>query len=84
MQLLRVEGAVAVARLLRALADEVEAGAADVDGHHVELAVPLHAVVEAPNDAREQATVIDVRLMHPSARAWDIKRLRLAMTRPGD
>lgn len=84
MQVLRVQGSTSVAGLLRALADEVEAGLVEVNGHRVDLGSSLHATVEVPDDPQEEATVVDVRLVHPSARAWDVTQLRSALARPGD
>ncbi len=73
-----------MARILRALADEIELGEVDVDERHVEVAPSLHASVCLPDDPEEEATVLDVRLVHPSRHAMDLTRLRLAMSRPGD
>ena len=84
MQVLQVQGPASVAALLRALADEVEAGLAEVNGHRVDLGPSLHATVEVPDDPQVEATVVDVRLMHPTGRDWDLTRLRVALSRPGD
>lgn len=74
-----------MAELLRALADQIEEGmAAEVDGHRVRLGARLRATVEVPDDPEEQATVVDVRLTHPSRRRWDITRLRDVLSHPGD
>lgn len=83
MQVLKVNGAEAVARVLRALAAEIELGEVEVDGRRVELAPSLHATVEVPDDPEDEANVLDVRLVRPS-RAIDLARLRLAMSHPGD
>ncbi|MGC8470821.1 MAG: hypothetical protein ACP5PM_00785 [Acidimicrobiales bacterium] len=84
MQVLEVAGARDVARLLRALADEVEGGEVDVDGRRVELAPSLLATIEVPDDLGEEATVVDVRLVRPPRRPLDLKALRLALSHPGD
>jgi hypothetical protein len=84
VQVLRVQGSDSVAALLRALADEVEVGLAEVNGHAVGLAPSLHATVEIPDDPQLDATVIDVRLVHPTRRAWNLTGLRAALARPGD
>lgn len=83
MQALQVKGADAVARVLRALAEEVERGEVEVDGRCVELAPSLYATVQVPDDPDADATVLDVRLVHPS-RAMDLTLLRRAMSHPGD
>jgi hypothetical protein len=83
VQALQVKGADAVARVLRALAVEVEQGEVEVDGRSVELAPSLYATVEVPDDPDADATVLDVRLVHPS-RAMDLTLLRRAMSHPGD
>lgn len=73
-----------MAGLLRALADEVEAGLVEVNGHKVELGPLLRATVEVPDDPQEEATVVDVRLAHPNAQIFDLAQLRAALAHPGD
>lgn len=73
-----------MARLLRALADEIDEGEVDIDGRRVELAPSLLATVEVPDDLGEEATVVHVRLVRPPRRPLDLKALRLALSHPGD
>lgn len=83
MRLVEAQGATDVARLLRSLADEVELGAGDINGHRVKWTKSLRGVVDAP-DSSETVTMVEVQLLHPAQRAWDPTALRIAMTRPGD
>lgn len=73
-----------MAALLRALADQVEHGLAEVDGHTVRLGDSLHAVVEVPEDPAEEATLVGIRLAHPTHRGVDLTRLQAALSHPGD
>ena len=82
--MLEVAGAKEAARLLRALADEVEAGEVDLDGRRLELAPSMVATVEVPDDLTEEATVVDIRLVRPPRHPLDLRTLRLALSRPGD
>jgi hypothetical protein len=84
VHVLEVAGARDVARLLRALADEIEAGEVDVDGRRLELAPSLLATVEVPDDLADEATVVDIRLVRPARHPLDLKALRLALSHPGD
>ena len=77
--MLEVAGARDVARLLRALADEIEGGEVDVDGRRLELAPSLLATVEVPDAVTEEATVVEVRLVRPARHPLDLKTLRLAL-----
>jgi hypothetical protein len=73
-----------VARLLRALAEEVERGSARIDGHVFEVSSSLRAVVECPDDAADEISQFDVHLWHPGQQAWEPKEMRIAMSHPGD
>jgi hypothetical protein len=84
VQVLEVAGAKEAARLLRALADEVEAGEVDLEGRRLELAPSMVATVEVPDDLTEEATVVDIRLVRPARHPLDLRTLRLALSHPGD
>jgi hypothetical protein len=84
MRVVRVEGAVEVARLLRTLADEVEDGTGDIDGHEVNVSGSVRAVVEFPDDDLGEVTLLDLHLLHPTPGVWSPTELESAMAHPGD
>lgn len=84
MQVLRAEGSLEVARLLRNVADEVEAGSGSLDGRRVGFSGSLKAVVQFPDEEGVDATLVSIRISHPDAGQWDLTRLQQALARPGD
>lgn len=82
MEVLRVRGAVDVARLLRNLADQIDHKAVNVDGQPIALSESLEAIVDLANE-RSDVSLIDVRLEHPSPAAWDLTKLQQEMAHPG-
>ncbi len=79
MRVLVAEGAGEVARLLRALADEVEAEAAGPPSRSGDAAGPVRAMLEVVDATGGEVVQMEVRLTHPFPRAWDLTRLRVAM-----
>jgi len=85
MRVLEVQGETEVARWLRDLADEIERGVADVDGHHVEVSATLRAVVEFPDDSEGgEVTLLDIHLEHPTPKNWALTELIQSLAHPGD
>jgi hypothetical protein len=73
-----------VARLLRALAEEVDRGTAKIDGRALDVSTSLRAVIEFPEDANGEVTQLDLHLWHPAPAAWDLTELHSEMSHPGD
>lgn len=73
MPVVRADGASDVARLLRALATQVEAELPSVQ-----------AIVEFPGEEDTDPTLVDVRLFHPQRHRWNLIRLESALAHPGD
>jgi hypothetical protein len=84
MRLVEAQGTTDVARLLRALAEEVERGTAEIDGRAFDVSSSLQAVIEFPEDAEGEVTQLDLHLWHPAPAAWDLTELLSAMSHPGD
>jgi hypothetical protein len=73
MRVVKADGAGEVAKLLRALADQVE-----------DILPSVHAVVEFPDDGDTESTILEVRLLHPKPQRWNLVELESALARPGD
>jgi hypothetical protein len=73
MRMVRAEGAMEVAGLLRALTREVEVGPESVT-----------AEIEFPATGDLESTLIQVRLLHPQPRRWNLTELESALSHPGD
>jgi hypothetical protein len=84
MRVLVAQGAVEVAGLLRALAEDVEQGTAEVGGYSVDVSRSLRATVDLSDDGSGVCTRLDLHLWRPTPPAWDAKELRMALSHPGD
>jgi hypothetical protein len=84
MRVLEAQGTKEVARLLRALAEEVERGTAEIDGRVFDVSSSLRALIEFPEDANGEVTRLDLHLWHPAPTVWDLTELRIAMSHSGD
>ena len=82
MEVLRVRGAVDVARLLRNLADQIDHKAVNIDGRPIALSESLEAVLDSATEQGD-ISLINIRLEHPSPAAWDLANLQQEMARPG-
>jgi hypothetical protein len=84
MRVLEAEGTKDVARLLRALAKQVERGGAMIAGQQVDVSSSLRAAVDFSDDGSGECTRLDLHLWHPTPPAWDARELRIALSHPGD
>jgi hypothetical protein len=84
MRVLEAQGTGEVARLLRALAKQVEQGTAVIGGRSVDVSTSLRAVVDFPEETPGKCTRLDLHLWHPTPPAWDAMQLRIALAHPGD
>jgi hypothetical protein len=73
MRIIRAEGPAAVAKVLRELADQIQADAPII-----------HAVVSLPDEVQSGEEVLELRLRHPATHRWNLVELNAALSHPGD